>query len=121
MRLLRMVSSTLGLHFNPGSLIAAVLVFGFFAIAGCGNNSSDVERCLENGSCVASLDVLKVSSEISLNPDAPFWDAPDGPKKISLELGPQMFTNPKWPDPAIKKISLSAARNGSDIAFPIPF
>ncbi|GJL77891.1 MAG: hypothetical protein NPINA01_08800 [Nitrospinaceae bacterium] len=72
---------------------------------------------MENGSCIAALDVFKISEDLSLNPEAALWNNPDGPKKISLELGPQMITNPKWPDPSVKKVSLSAVRNGSDIAF----
>ena len=66
---------------------------------------------------MAALDVLKISGEIPLNPEAPLWNGPEGPKKISLELGPQMITNPKWPDPSVKKVSLSAVSNGTDIAF----
>jgi Ethylbenzene dehydrogenase len=93
-----------------------LIVLGIFLLAGCGNNSSDVEKCLENGSCVAALDVVKTSNELSLDPNAPFWSSPDGPKKIKLELGPQMFTNPKWPNPSIKEVTVSAVRNKSELA-----
>ena len=97
--------------------MSAFVIFGFFLIAACGKFSSDVEQCLENGSCVAALDVLKISQDLPLNPDAKLWSSSDGPKMISLELGPQMITNPKWPDPSVKKVSLGAVRNDSDIAF----
>lgn len=93
-----------------------LIVLGFFLLAGCGNNSSDIEKCLENGSCVAALDVVKTSNELSLDPNAPFWSSPDGPQKLKLELGPQMFTNPKWPDPSIKEVTVSAVRNKSEMA-----
>jgi DMSO reductase family type II enzyme heme b subunit len=94
-----------------------VVIFVIFLMAACGKNSSDVEQCLENGSCVATLDVSKISGDLPENPDAAFWDSPDAPKKISLELGPQMFTNPKWPNPSVKEVHLSAVNNGSDIVF----
>ena len=91
-------------------------VWVFFFMPGCGKFSADVEKCLENGSCVASLDVIKISNEIPLDPNAPLWHSPGGPNKITLELGPQMITNPKWPDPSIKEVTLSAVRNKAKMA-----
>jgi len=93
-----------------------LVIFAIFLLAGCGKISGDVEKCLDNGSCVASYDVIKVSNELPLDPNAPLWDSPGGPKKITLELGPQMFTNPKWPDPSIKEVTLRAVRNKSELA-----
>jgi len=93
-----------------------LVLFVVFFAAGCGKFSADVEKCLENGSCVASLDVIKISNEIPLDPNAPFWDSTGGPFKTTLELGPQMITNPKWPDPSIKEVTLSAVRNKSELA-----
>jgi hypothetical protein len=92
------------------------IIFGIFLFAACGKISTDVEKCLENGSCVASYDVVQVSNELTLDPNDPLWDAHDGPKKFTLELGPQMITNPKWPDPSIKEVILSAVRNKSELA-----
>ena len=93
-----------------------LVIFGVFFVAGCGKISGDVEKCLENGSCAASLDVIKISNEIPLDPNAPLRHSPGGPNKITLELGPQMITNPKWPDPSIKEVTLSAVRNKSKMA-----
>jgi DMSO reductase family type II enzyme heme b subunit len=93
-----------------------LIIFGIFLFTACGNFSSHVEKCLENGSCVASYDVVKVSNKLTLDPNDPLWDASDGPKKIMLELGPQMFTNPKWPDPSIKEVTVSVVRNKSELA-----
>jgi len=93
-----------------------LLLFGIFFVAGCGKFSNDVEKCLENGSCIASYDVIEISDEIPLDPNAPLWNSPGGPEKITLELGPQMITNPKWPDPSIKEVTLSAVRNKSKMA-----
>ncbi len=93
-----------------------LLLFGIFLLSACGKLSSDVEKCLENGSCVASYDVIQVSNDLPLDPNAPLWDSPAGPEKLKLELGPQMFTNPKWPDPSVKEVVLRAVRNKSDLA-----
>ncbi len=101
---------------NNFSLKTTVFIFASCLLAGCGKISSKVEKCLENGSCVASYDVIQVADELPLDPNAPLWNAPGGPKKITLELGPQMFTNPKWPDPSIKEVTLSAVRNESELA-----
>jgi hypothetical protein len=60
--------------------------------------------------------VIEVTDELALNPNSALWRSSGGPKKITLELGPQMFTNPKWPDPSIKKVIFSAVRNKSELA-----
>jgi DMSO reductase family type II enzyme heme b subunit len=93
-----------------------LVIFVPVLFSACGKLSGNVEKCLENGSCVASYDVIEISNELILDPDAPLWDSPDGPKKVTLELGPQMFTNPKWPDPSVKKVTLSAVHNKSEMA-----
>lgn len=97
------------------SLKSIILIFAIFISSGCEKFSSNVENCLENGGCVASYDVVEISGEIPLDPNASLWSSSDGPKKIVLELGPQMFTNPKWPDPSVKEVTLSAARNKSEL------
>jgi ethylbenzene dehydrogenase len=96
---------------------SVIVLFTIVMMSACGKSSSDVAQCLDNGSCVATLDVLKISGDLPRRPDAAFWSSANAPKKISLELGPQMFTNPKWPDPSVKEVNLSAVRNGSDIVF----
>lgn len=93
-----------------------LIIFGILLLTGCGKISSDVDQCLENGSCVASYDVIEVANQLTLDPNDPLWHSPGGPKKITLELGPQMITNPKWPDPSIKEVTLSAVKNKSEMA-----
>jgi ethylbenzene dehydrogenase len=95
----------------------AIFIYVILLTMACGKNSSDVEQCLDNGSCVATLDVFKVSKDLPLNPDATLWSSLNAPNKVTLELGPQMITNPKWPDPSVKEVNLSAVSNGSDIVF----
>ena len=80
----------------------------------CGSNS--MEYCVETGECELAVNVAKVSRDIPLDPNDSFWaDATHFQKKI-IELGPQMITNPKWPDPSTKSVSIAAVRNSSDIA-----
>jgi len=93
--------------FRPASLLA------FLLIAACGPG---VETCLEDESCGPEVVVKQVTGEVPLDPESPLWAAADGPVPTLVELGPQMVTNPKWPDPAIKKVEIRAVRNASTLA-----
>ena len=62
------------------------------------------------------MEVLAVSQDPPLDPDSLFWASSDGPKKTVIELGPQLITNPQWPDPSVKKVTVSAAKSQSHIA-----
>lgn len=66
--------------------------------------------------CRPAVDVFTAGNELPLDPDAAFWTSADGPGKTVIELGPQLITNPQWPDPSIKKVTVSAAKTGSHIA-----
>ena len=94
-------------------LAVVIFLLTFFMIGGCG---AGVEKCLEEGSCGPAVDVKNVAGVIPLNPEAAFWSAADAPVKVNVELGPQMITNPKWPDPSIKSVNISAARNKDTLA-----
>ncbi|MFQ5450843.1 MAG: ethylbenzene dehydrogenase-related protein [Nitrospinaceae bacterium] len=108
---------TLSILLRPGALGAAILTVGaLLGLAACSPSGAEVEACLEEGSCIAALEVRDIPGNLPLNPDDPFWDSPRGPDTITVELGPQMITNPKWPDPAIKKVTLGAVRNKGGIA-----
>ena len=82
--------------------------------SGCGSNS--MEYCLETGECELGIDVVKVSGEIPIDPNDPFWADSNRIQAKSIELGPQMITNPRWPDPSTKSVKISGVQNGSDIA-----
>jgi len=87
-------------------------------ILACSSSSDDPKWALcEDGElCSPVVNVLTVSDEPSLEPDSPLWSSVDGPKKTIIELGPQLITNPQWPDPSIKMVTVSAAKNKSFIA-----
>lgn len=51
-----------------------------------------------------------------MSPADPFWNSPQGPRSVTVDLGPQMVTNPQWPDPSIKRVTVSAARSDSELA-----
>ncbi|QPJ66279.1 MAG: hypothetical protein G3M78_13100 [Candidatus Nitrohelix vancouverensis] len=90
-------------------LFAGLLVV--FTLAGCGGN---VESCLEEQTCGPVIEVPKSASALPLDPSDTFWTTDS--RFTLVELGPQMITNPKWPDPSIKNVRIAAARDGEDIA-----
>ena len=85
-------------------------------LSGCGDRGGDGEACLAEGTCGPVVESIRVSGDIPMNPDADFWKGHQGPKKIIVELGPQMITTPSWPNPSIKSVTLQAARNDRDLA-----
>ena len=91
-------------------------IFSTLMILSSGCGSKSMEYCLETGECELAVDVVKVSSEIPLDPNNPFWTDTAHFQKKTVELGPQMVTNPKWPDPSTKSVTVSAVHNKSDIA-----
>ncbi len=83
---------------------------------GCGPVTSPFAGCVDTGECIASIEVRKYSGTIPLSPDSRFWSSAQGPQKITVELGPQLITNPQWPNPSIKAVSVSVARTTTEIA-----
>jgi DMSO reductase family type II enzyme heme b subunit len=66
----------------------------------------------------ATIHAVHVDGDISLNPSDVFWSnyGPTKGKHVIIELTPQMFTNPMWPNPATKWVHVKAATNGKEIA-----
>ena len=93
--------------------LTSLLMFMVLSL-GCSSNS--MEYCIETGECELAIDVVDVSSEIPLDPNDPFWTDSNSINPTFVELGPQMITNPKWPDPSTKSVKLSAVQNNSEIA-----
>ena len=95
-----------------------ILTGGLCAISlwGCGESGTKYSKCLEEGDCTTQLVVKRFSGDIPLSPDSKFWNSPQGPVKTPIELGPQLITNPQWPDPSIKKVLISVARTETQIA-----
>lgn len=91
-----------------------LLACGIF-ILGCGSNS--MEFCLESGECELAVDVVKVPGEIPIDPNASFWTDTDHFSLQTVELGPQMITNPKWPDPSVKSVKIAGVQNELEIGF----
>jgi hypothetical protein len=99
------------IHYVPVFVsLIIILVLG----SGCGSNS--MEYCLESGECDFAVDVVKVSSEIPIDPNDLFWKNLSHIQFRSIELGPQMITNPKWPDPSTKSVKIAGVQNGSEMA-----
>ena len=90
------------------------LLIIMISISGCG--SSSMEYCIETGECELAVDIIKVSGEIPTDPNDSFWTDAGRSQAQSIELGPQMITNPKWPDPSINSVMISGVQSESEIA-----
>ena len=87
-----------------------VVVLALF-LSTCGAN---VEDCLKEESCGPAIQVVNRDGSLPVDPYDPFWDS--GPVAVKVELGPQMITNPKWPNPSTKGVTVRAVKNNNDIA-----
>jgi DMSO reductase family type II enzyme heme b subunit len=87
-----------------------VVVLALF-LSACGTN---VEDCLKEESCGPAIQVVNRDGSLPVDPYDPFWDS--GPVAVKVELGPQMITNPKWPNPSTKEVTVRAVKNNNDIA-----
>lgn len=82
-----------------------------FFLTACGVN---VEDCLQDETCGPAIPVANHDGALPSDPYDSFWD-----KKavaVKVELDPQMITNPKWPNPSTKEVTIRAAKNNNDIA-----
>lgn len=66
----------------------------------------------------AAIEAVRVHGVIPVNPASVFWSnyGPTKGKTVVIELQPQMITNPMWPAPATKWVSIQAARSDKEIA-----
>jgi DMSO reductase family type II enzyme heme b subunit len=66
----------------------------------------------------ATIEAVRVQGAIPVNPSDVFWSnyGPTKGRSVILDLEPQMITNPMWPSPATKWVSVRAARNEREIA-----
>ncbi len=92
--------------FGFGVMVAFCALFLF----SCGAN---VEDCLRDESCGPVIQVASHDGTLPANPRDPFWDG--APVPVTVELGPQMITNPKWPNPSTKEVTVRAAKNDAGI------
>jgi len=65
-----------------------------------------------------TIEAVRVQGVIPVNPSDVFWSnyGPTKGKNVVLDLQPQIITNPMWPAPATKWVSVKAARNEHEIA-----
>ncbi len=97
-------------------LLLILLLYFVFSLSKCGFSDSKYSKCLEDGDCTHQLSVKQYSGDIPLSPSSLFWNSPQGPVKNTIDLGPQLITNPQWPDPFVKKVLVSVARTETQIA-----
>jgi DMSO reductase family type II enzyme heme b subunit len=70
------------------------------------------------GVSAANIQALKVQGNIPSDPTDPFWSqyGPTKGKHVTVDMDPQMITNPMWPNPSTKWVNVKAATNGQEIA-----
>jgi DMSO reductase family type II enzyme heme b subunit len=70
------------------------------------------------GVSAATIKALKVKGNIPVDPTDPFWSqyGPTKGKHVTVDMDPQMITNPMWPNPSTKWVNVKAATNGKEIA-----
>ena len=70
------------------------------------------------GGSAATIKALKVQGNIPVDPTDPFWSqyGPTKGKHVTVDMDPQMITNPMWPNPSTKWVTVKAATNGKEIA-----
>jgi len=71
----------------------------------------------------ATIQAVKVSGNIPVDPTNPFWSnyGPlkgkfNGQNQVIIDMEPQMITNPMWPAPSTKYVFVKAVNNGKEIA-----
>ena len=89
-------------------LVVAVLAL---LLTACAVN---VEDCLKDESCGPAIQVASHDGSLPVDPYDPFWDT--GTVAVKVELDPQMITNPKWPNPSTKEVTIRAVKNDDVIA-----
>ena len=76
--------------------------------------AANVEDCLKDESCGPAIQVASHDGSLPVDPYDPFWDT--GTVAVKVELDPQMITNPKWPNPSTKEVTIRAVKNDDTIA-----
>ena len=89
------------------------------SLQACGDGGKEVEKCLESGDCISTIEVAALTGNLPLDPEDEFWTTGKGSHQSLIELGPQMITNPKWPNPSVQEVRVQAVRNKTEIAINI--
>ena len=77
--------------------------------------STNIESCLEEESCGPAIKVANYEGSLPDSPFDSFWAGEQAPDPTIVELGPQMITNPKWPNPSTKQVSVRAIKNRDEL------
>jgi len=93
-------------------LFYSLALFSIFLFGGCSEN---IEGCLEEDSCGPAIIVANHDGKMPQGPHDPFWESRQAPEPTRVELGPQMITNPKWPNPSIREVSIRAVKSSNEL------
>lgn len=89
---------------------------GLVLLIGGWGCSSNIENCLNDGSCGPAINVASYEGDLPDNPFDSYWGGVHAPAPALVDLGPQMIANPKWPDPSIKQVKIRAVKNSDELA-----
>ena len=92
-----------------------LITLSVLGITNCGN--FDIAKCQSDEECGPIIEIKKVAESLPSSPNASIWHSSKIAKPVKATLGPQLITNPQWPNPATKEIRIQAATNGDEIAF----
>ncbi len=93
-----------------------LLILGMISLQACRDGDKEVAKCLDSGDCISTIEVAAVTGDLPLDPEDDFWTTGKAGQQSLIELGPQMITNPKWPNPSIHEVKVQAVRNKTEIA-----
>ena len=78
---------------NQNLKILLVLLLSLVGLSACGNNVA-FTNCDGEEICSSTIEVKRFSGELPSSPRSGFWNSAEGPKKVTIELGTQLITNP---------------------------
>jgi DMSO reductase family type II enzyme heme b subunit len=114
--MIKLFRSFCGSHFCT---LKALLVSSVSVLFLSACNSNDLDQCLKDDTCGPAIEVFRISGDLPIDPTDPLWNSPNAPRQVKVELEPQMITNPKWPNPSIRFVNVSAARNDTELAIAL--
>ncbi len=89
------------------------IILSVITITGCG--SFDISKCQADAECGPTIEIKNVEGNLPDSPNDAIWSSSKVSKPVKAALGPQLITNPQWPNPATKEIQVQAATDGKEI------
>ena len=102
------------MKFNRLYIVRWTVIIVLLATGACESVESEFQKCQQDGLCGSILEIKRIASEFPNSPNHPTWQSEAS--FANVKLGPQLITNPQWPNPAVKSVLVCALRSNSEIA-----